>query len=256
MGDWNTLHFFDDKSFYTKIVPDLLNKGELLKKHFESELLKYFWNNTKKDQRINDILNFFKYLDKDFKSHKELYDISRRKKKPEEEYLKFLNKQNQDKDEFQEQNAQVIADLSEIMPLLLFSECANFNPHLILGRKIFTGHVDAKPKSVSEEIIWQVIQPEYGCVYSQCGTGIINWIANDELQLLWLDKDNLYARYDDSENYFQEFLKFIEIAIKNNLGLISVTNVNEGVLKLTKNPYFNIELDLDELGLKYIINYK
>lgn len=38
MGDWNTLHFFDDKTFYGKVVPDLLAKGELLKKHFESKL--------------------------------------------------------------------------------------------------------------------------------------------------------------------------------------------------------------------------
>ena len=35
MGDWNTLHFFDDKRFQTKVVADLLDKGDLLKQYFE-----------------------------------------------------------------------------------------------------------------------------------------------------------------------------------------------------------------------------
>lgn len=257
MGDWNTLHFFDDKRFQTKVVADLLDKGDLLKQYFESKLGKYLlWDNNNSDQKISSILDFCQFLDKDFKRHKILYDISKRKKKPEEEYLTFINRQNQDEKEFLEQNGQTIDDLSTILPLLLFSECASFNPHLILGRRIFTGCVDAKPRSVSSEIISQITDSEYGCIYSRTGSGVINWITNDELQLLWLDKDNLFSQDPDSENYFQEFLQFIEIAIKNNLGVVSVTNVRESILKIAENPYLDIDFNIKERGFKSIIIYE
>ncbi|MDH6308161.1 hypothetical protein M2451_001214 [Dysgonomonas sp. PFB1-18] len=30
MSDWNTLHLFDDRSFFSDIVPDLQNEGTLV----------------------------------------------------------------------------------------------------------------------------------------------------------------------------------------------------------------------------------
>jgi len=256
MGDWNTLHFFDDKHFYEKVAPDLSNEGFLLKKYFESDLWKHIlFDNNNSDARIKAMLDFCQDLDTDFKKHKELASILNRKKQPDEEYSRFRHHLNEDEKEFESKNSYAFGDLSDTLQLLLFSECASFNPHLILGRHIFTGAVDAKPKSVSEKIIWKITDSEIGSVFSYGGTGIINWITNEELQLLWLDKENLFAKDSESQDYFQEFLSFIAIAIKNNWGLISVTNVREDLLKRVKNPFFEIELDLKALGLKSVINY-
>ena len=50
-----------------------------------------------------------------------------------------------------------------------------------------------------------------GSVYyhrmSNCN-GLINWVTYEELQLLWLDKENLLVAPDGSEEYLQEFLAF------------------------------------------------
>ena len=259
MSDWNTLHFFDDKYFYANIVTDLSNEGQLLKKYFKSDLWKPILfdnnNNNNSDARIKAMLDFCQHLDKDFKRHEELSSILNRNKQSNEEYSKFRHQLNEDEKEFVLKNTYAFADLNDTLPLLLFSECASFNPHLILGRRIFSEAVDAKPKSVSEQIISQIMYAETGCVYSYGGEGIINWITNEELQLLWLDKDNLFAKNPESEDYFQDFLTFTAIAIKNNWGFISVTNVREELLKKAKNPFFETDLDLKSLGVKNIINY-
>lgn len=255
MSDWNTLHFFDDKTFYAKVVPDLLGKGELLKKHFESKLgNSILWGNSNSDRRIEAILKFCHSFDKDFKIHKDLYAIVARKKKPGEQYLDALHAMHHDAEKFKKQNYKVIDDLTEILPLLVFSECAGFNPHLILGRRIFTGRVNAKPKSVAEEIIIRITNQEHGSVYPY-NSGIINWITNEDLRLLWMDKDSLFPTDADSEGYLQEFLTFIEIALDNNFGVISGSNMKESILKMIENPAVVINLNPEELGLTCVINY-
>ncbi|WDF62627.1 hypothetical protein [Flavobacterium sp. KACC 22763] len=256
MSDWNTLHFFDDKTFYTKVVPDLLGKGELLKKHFESKLgNNILWDNRNSKERIDAILKFCHFFDKDFKVHQDLYALISREKKPGEQYLEALHAIRKDEKEFKEQNSQVIDDLTEILPLLIFSECASFNPHLILGRNIFRSRVNARPKSAAAEIITRITDQEYGSVFPY-NSGIVNWVTNDDLQLLWMDKESLFSTDADSEDYFQEFLKFIEIAIENNLGVISGSNMKESILNSIKKPILAIDLDLEALALSCIINYK
>lgn len=60
---------------------------------------------------------------------------------------------------------------------------------------------------------------------------------------------------NDAEKYFSDFYKFIEIAIDNNLGVISGTNMNEDILKLILSP-LSVKIDIKELGLENVINYE
>lgn len=257
MGDWNTLHFLNDKYFTEKVVPDLLGNGNLLKKYFEAELSRcMFFDNSNAEQRISNLTEFFRFLEKDFKKHKTLLAILNREKKPGEPYLESIQKRYQEEKAFIEKHGTVISDLTYILPHLLFSECAAFNPHLILGRRIFTNRVDAKPGSVAAEIIPKIIHSESGCIYSQFGEGIINWVTQEELELLWLDRDNIISTNKEAEDYFNDFIKFIETALQNNLGVISVTNVKEYLLKTTKNPIFTIEFNVEESASECIINYE
>ena len=259
MGDWNTLHHFDDKKFYSKIVPDLKNDGQLLRKYFNSEFGNYIvYGSEKNDERIAEILRFSWFLDKDYKLHETLLNIQTRKKGINEEYSDFIKKRSQDEEEFQKANRHIIEDINLILTLMVFSECASFNPHLILDRTIFTGYVDAKPKSIAKDIISKFTDNELGSIFysshSNCN-GLINWVTNEELQLLWLDKENLNSTGKDADKYFYDFYKFIEIAIENNLGVISGTNMNERILKLIQSP-LSVEIDLKKLGLTNVINYE
>lgn len=224
MGDWNTLHYFDDKKFYSKIVPDLRGEEYLLKNYFNSQFGKYIiYDYDHNEGRITDIIKFTAFLDDEFKIHKTLLSIQNREKSVNEEYKNFIEKLYKDEDNFYRKNGQIIEDINLILTLMIFSECASFNPHLILGRSIFTGCVSAKPKSIAEEIISKFTNNGLGSIFysthSNCN-GFINWVTNEDLQLLWLDKENLYSKGNDAEKYFSDFYKFIEIAIENNLGVI------------------------------------
>ncbi|WP_131401745.1 hypothetical protein [Chryseobacterium sp. JM1] len=259
MGSWNTLHHFDDKKFYSTIVPDLQSEGHLLRNYFNSEFGKYIvYNNDQNEGRITDIIKFSQFLDDEFKIHETLLSIQTRKKSVNEEYNHFIKKLYKDEDDFYKENGQIIEDINLILTLIIFSECASFNPHLILGRILFTGCVSAKPGSVAEDIVSNFTNNESGSIFysshSNCN-GIINWVTSEDLQLLWLDKENLHSAGKDADKYFSDFYKFIEIAIENDLGVISGTNMNEEVLKLIQPP-LSVEIDVKELGLENVINYE
>ncbi|MCB9230597.1 MAG: hypothetical protein H6581_02995 [Bacteroidia bacterium] len=255
MGDWNTLHHFNDKIFYAEIVPDLKRNGQLLEKYFNSEFGKYIaYADDNNADRIAEIISFCQFLDKDFKHHKTLFEIQKRTKGKDEDYDSFIVKRNRDEDDFQKANGKIIEDINNILTLIIFSECAAFNPHLILGRRIFTGNVRAKPDSVAEEVIWNFTNRESGSIFYS-SNGLINWVTHDDLQLLWLDKENLQPADRDSEKYFSDFYKFIEIAVENELGVIAGTNMREDILKLIKSP-LTVKVDVKELGLENVINYE
>ncbi|MBL7879757.1 MAG: hypothetical protein JNN23_07840, partial [Chryseobacterium gambrini] len=82
MGSWNTLHHFDDRKFYSEIVPDLKNDGQLLHKYFNSKFAKriLYRREDTIDKEIAEIIKFSRFLDKDFKLHETLYEIMTREK--------------------------------------------------------------------------------------------------------------------------------------------------------------------------------
>ncbi|MNJ90824.1 hypothetical protein D3C87_84640 [compost metagenome] len=259
MGDWNTLHHFNDKKFYSKIVTDLQNEGQLLRNYFNSAPGKYIaYGNDRNEERIAAIIQFSQSLDPDFKRHPSLLAIQTRQKGINENYTDYIQKKTKDETDFYREHAEVIEDLNHILTVMVFSECAAFNPHLILGRSIFTGCVAAKPKSIAENVISGFTQNETGSVFYSCRSncsGFINWVTSEEAQLLWLDRENLHSADKDTEKYFSDFYKFLEIAVENGLGFISGTNMNESMLKLLQSP-LSVDIDVKALGLESVINYE
>lgn len=259
MGSWNTLHHFDDRKFYSEIVPDLKNDGQLLHKYFNSKFAKriLYRREDTINKEIAEIIKFSRFLDKDFKLHETLYEIKTREKNINESYTDFIEKRFQDERDFENANGEIIESINSLLTLIIFSECAAFNPHLILGRTIFTDCVMATPNSTAEEIMDNFTNNGLGSIfyssYSNCN-GLINWVTNEDLQLLWLDKENIYSADAETDNYFSDFCTFIEIALENNLGVISGTNMNESTLKLIPSP-LNLKIDVKELGMEYVINY-
>lgn len=259
MGDWNTLHIFDDRYFYERLVPDFKDKGESFKRYMDSLLGKYIlWDNSNSEARTQQLVTFCRELTPDFKVHEKYCEIQGRQKKPTEVYAEFISKRVKDDEEFRHKNADAIEDLNRLLTLIIFTECASFNPHLILGRRIFSGSVDAKPGSIADNITTRITNNEWGSPYysnmSNCN-GLINWITNEDLQLLWLDRDNLYSPPDGSQEYLQEFLAFTELALQHDCGFISVTNVNESTLTMIEAPRLKIDVDPKEKGWTRIITF-
>jgi len=139
MGDWNTLHIFNDRYFFEHLVPDFKDKGTLFKHYMDSLFGKYIlWDNSNSEVRTQRLVEFCRRLKPDFKIHEQYYEIQSRQKKPTEPYGEFMLKQSQDEAHFQRMNADVIEDMNMLLTLIIFTECASFNPHLVLGRRIFT----------------------------------------------------------------------------------------------------------------------
>ena len=81
--------------------------------------------------------------------------------------------------------------------------------------------------------------------------GISNWITNEDVELLYLDKENLYF---EGDTYATEFMTLLEIAQKNKLGLIMGIDMRECTLELLpKNKLisYDIWIETDTRGLLF-----
>jgi len=253
MSDWNTLHLFDSKRFYNTVVPEMKNGGELVDFYFKSKLysLKNRFNELKNDD-LRKLKLFLSDFNGEFKHNQSLHNIENRQKKEGQDYKEFIREKYNDEEEFRKEYSNEIYHYTSLLPLIIFSECAQFNPHLILGRRIFESNISVKKNSIAEECYNKI---NNGGIYSDTGY-VMDWINYEDIKLLWLDIENIYPVKDETEQYFNDFKKFVEIAVKNSLGLISISNVNEPILKMIDNPYLNIEIDIQKMNFKSVINYE
>lgn len=249
MGDWNTLHLFDSKRFHKEIAPELKDGGQIIDSYIKSKL---YWYITRIDQieieTINKVKSFFQNFDISFSYHNELYEIENSKKKAIDI--------NQDIENFQRRYSDEIFFYTSVLPLIIFSECAQFNPHLILGRKIFQNNISSKKGSIAEKYCNKITAIRIGEIgYSDAGY-IINWLTFEEVKLLWLDIENVHLSQNRSIQYLNDFKKFVKIAVDNELGFLSISNVREAVFKLIEKPKLNIEINLKEMNFVNVIEYK
>ncbi|MDR6563265.1 MULTISPECIES: hypothetical protein [unclassified Arcicella] len=250
MSNWNTIHFFNDKIFHSEIIPDLRGNGVILSFYFNSKLGQYILgDNTNSKQRIDKIIAFCNGFNDHFNFHEARYTIQTRQKKITEDYSIFVDSKLKDDRDFIRKYGQEIEDLSAILTLIIFSECAVYNPHLILHSGYFT----AKNGSIAEECCEKIIRSETSGVFDYFGSGIINWLTHENLRLLELDKENLHLTNEEDDDYPNEFLSFSQLAIDNSCGLLTVSNVNERVIKMIEKPKLSIVLDRDNLKYEYII---
>src|SRR3954447_1872971 len=114
MSDWNTLHFFDDQAFYSKIVPDLKGAGSLLRKYLFSDLGKRLTGAPVPDSFADELTAFCKELDSDFQAHVALQNILDRKREPEEKLEGFNAKKMREADNYLKDYTQIIEYMNTI----------------------------------------------------------------------------------------------------------------------------------------------
>lgn len=223
MGYWCTLHLFDDKKFYNEVVPIL--KGDIgdltndclgfLKSHVTGGieyLSKRDINNFVKQtvKKINSISNL---LDKTFKTNEEYQKI-----KDYNSQRKFLD----DLDGYY--------DFCKFLEYYIFMTCSDFFPHLPLGKGGVSRNFELNGKTLADSILGTLDNwNEFLC---GDGMGITNWITNEDVQYLYLDKENL--SFTNNERV-EGFLTLLEVAREYKLGLIIGVDMRENILELLPN---------------------
>ena len=221
MGYWRTLHLFDDKKFHAEVVPTLKGeKGgltadcqEFLKFHVTgstSHLSKQELEKLVK-QTMESIISISRSFDSTFKINDEY-----QKKGDCEEQVTFLDSSDSH------------YDFAKFFEFYIFKTCADFFPHLPLGKGGVFRYFDYRlpEKTLSSSIIGDLDDWNHHLYYD--GMGITSWISNEELQYLYLDRENL--QYDDTLG--EGFLSLLEIAHSNELGFITGVDMRESILKL------------------------
>jgi hypothetical protein len=220
MGYWCTLHLFDDKKFYKQLVPALKGEDsdlanycfEFLKSHIVGGINKLSLQEVNKIvmQTIHNIISISNSLDKDFKINSDYEKIENYDSR-----MQFLG------------NTEGYYDFCKFFEYMVFNTCADFNPHLPLGKggvsRNFEIGINTFACSVMAELdYWNEFL---------CGDlmGITNWITHEDVEILYLDKENLHF----TDNKIAEgFMSLLEVAYYNQLGFIAGVDMREERLKL------------------------
>ncbi|MFZ0598813.1 MAG: hypothetical protein WAM46_17645, partial [Flavobacterium sp.] len=177
MGYWRTLHLFDDKKFYNEVVPELKGEtGDLTPscleflKHYSIGGISHLSNeklNSLVEQNIQTIISISNSLDETFKIHHEFHKITNY-----DNQNLFLN------------SLEGYYEFCKFLEYYLFKTCADFNPHLGLGKGGVSRNFNIHRKTLSYNIIEEL--DDWNDFLSQDRMGITNWITNEDIQLLFL----------------------------------------------------------------------
>lgn len=220
MGYWRTLHLFDDKIFYKKVVRELKGENGDLTEACR-EFLKYYVTggishlsnekiNSLVEQNIRRIISISNSLDETFKIHHEFHKIT-----------------NYDSQNLFLSNLDGHYEFCKFLEYYLFKTCADFNPHLELGKGGVARNFNIHIKTLSYNIIEEL--DDWNDFLSEDRMGITNWITHEDVALLFLDKENLH--FEDNE-LAEAFLSLLDIAYKNKLGFIMGVDMRENQLEL------------------------
>lgn len=223
MGYWCTLHLFDEKKFYKEIVPTLKGETgdltadcqEFLKSHVIGGTARLSKHELEKlvNETIKNIVSISNSLDKSFRINTEYQKVQKY-----DAQLAFFD------------TLEGYYDFCKFFEYYIFKTCADFFPHLPLGKGRVMRNFDISVKALSDSILGELDNwNDFFCYY---GTGITNWMSYEDLQYLYLDKENL--KYEDSERA-KFFLSLLEVAHSNQLGFITGVDMNEDILELLPN---------------------
>ncbi|MCR4031190.1 MULTISPECIES: hypothetical protein [Flavobacterium] len=221
MGYWCSLHLFDDKKlFYSEVVPQLRGEvgdlteatREFLKHYLVGGIARFSEEklNSLIEENIQKIISVSKSLDETFKIHQEFHGIT----------------------DYHTQNRFIGSldghyEFCQFLEYYIFKTCADYNPHLGLGKGGVSRNFDIPIKTISWNIIGEL--DNWNDFLSQDRMGISNWITHEDVELLYLDKDNLH--FEDSK-IAESFLELLDVAYRNKLGLIMGIDMRESQLEL------------------------
>ncbi|MBO0593994.1 hypothetical protein I2486_21550 [Cellulophaga sp. E16_2] len=209
MGYWCTLHLFNEEKFYSETVLELKGQvGNLLPSY--KEFLR-----TNVTGGINHLT--IKEIDELALSQLEkIYKISNSFNETFKNYPAFHSLKNWDLELNFLGSLEGHYEFCKFFEYYIFEKCSDFYPHIPLGKGGVTRNFDLKPNTYSNNIIGAL--DSWNHFFLQDMFGITNWISNEDIELLILDKQNLVFE----ENIIAEAtIRFIEIANQNKLRLLA-----------------------------------
>jgi hypothetical protein len=247
MGDWRTLHLFDKSRYIKEIVPIIKDFDTYLSVFLNEERLR--WLNSfsiPSEEILKETTKLVSELIDGLSSHPKLKELSRVKIRNIDNYYSHREK-------FISRRQSSIEFFEYLIIETIFSSVADFNPHFILGKSIFEGCIDTKLNSVAKELSSKLTLQNDDSILDLIDGGIINWLSREDVEMLYLDKENILPCNDESSNYVNEFKEFLKIAYERNLGLISMRNPRESDLKSLKNSSDEIIKIVRKGNFKHIV---
>lgn len=221
MGYWCTLHLFNDQKFYKQVIPKLKGRCENLASECKDFLLLHTIGGMKNlsefeiQNRVNKISTSINKLsdsmDEPFKKHLEFSKI-----KDYEQRRLYLN------------NLTDHYEFCKFFEYYVFKYCTDFFPHISLGKGGISRNFKLNRQSISYSLISELdTWNDFFCGYT---TGITNWLNHEEIELLYLDRENLL--FDEKRKEKGESIRsLLEIAYHHKLGLIVGVDMNGERLK-------------------------
>jgi hypothetical protein len=256
MGDWHTLHFFDIKKYLSEVVPTFKNDRQKLAEYISSDFGRpHISGGLESDQLATQIMEYSNSLSGDLMLDPTLVGIRLRKQREDESHLEYVRNQHKEIEDYYSTRSGIIEIFCRLLTLVVFSECALFNPHVKLGKGLFHHHVIVKENSVASEATRKFYSSEAGSVF-EADLGrvnrVVNWLTHEELQLLKLDKTSFQPISENERNYLEDFTHFLDTALQHGLGFISCINMTDQPYPRIPSP-FKVNIDLSRIGNYCII---
>lgn len=257
MGDWASLHLFDTTKYIKEVIPVVRNLESYLPTFLNDERRSWldgFSNPVDKNlsETIkNETIKFVLELNEELKAHPKLSNLKQVANKNYDNYFSHL-------EDFYRRNQHAKEFFGYIMIQTIFSNTSNFYPYFTFGKRLFEAYIRTENNSIAETLTSKIRYSEEDIVLSMADSGIINWLSSENVELLYLDKDNILPLNDEDEehiNYTAQFKKFLKIAFERKLGVISLRNSMESEFSRLPNSLNDIVVTFDKTSkVKYIFN--
>lgn len=206
MGQWHTLHLFDDKRFYTDTVP--LLKGQ------QGDIQAYYtkYEQTcikgKCDIPLAELVTVFNQLKGYRLEYLPFMEVIHK------EWYPFLN------------TLPWTYHLSAFFEYVVFSHCADYVPYFRLGKSAAIHRVPGiNHKGLSYEIICELSMNNPG-IFTAEGMGVTGWITSEEVKALLAGLKNEETIHD-----IEDFIAFLEVTASLDMGVIAGVDLREGTLR-------------------------
>ncbi|WP_299325441.1 hypothetical protein [uncultured Maribacter sp.] len=214
MGYWCTLHLFDQDKFYSETIQELKGQiGDLIpsyKEFLKNNIIGGIGHLTVKEvnemalSQLENIYEISNSFDDSFKKHSAFHSLHNWSLQ-----LDFIGK------------LKGHYEFCSFFEYYVFEKCSDFYPHIPLGKGGVARNFELKTNTYSHNIIGNL--DSWNNFFMQDTFGISNWISNEDIELLFLDKENL--KFENNE-IAEAIIRFIEIANKNKLGLLAGVDLN------------------------------
>ncbi|GFD75427.1 hypothetical protein KUL113_48470 [Tenacibaculum sp. KUL113] len=232
MGRWNTLHLFDVKKFYNDIIPTLRSEKGCFKNDYIEFLSSYRIGGISNlepsklekiiDDSISKVIQISNQFDLSFTHHSKYNNLG-----PYDDEIAYLNE-----DEFN-------YEFNNFFEYYIFKYCADFFPYIICGKHGLLSNLDPKRNSIGYEIL--CILENYHNFFCAYGEGIVGWTSVEDTKVLLNCKEDFFSKKpytNDDYEYLEGFIKLVEIATNNKLGLIRGQDMRKWALE--KLPQFKL----------------